>query len=274
MEGKIENQLRNGMHCRLCGGETTFILFKQKVLNKYDVQYLECNQCHSLQTEHPYWLKEAYEINLSTLDTGAAQRTLHNLSICFFIAKIFNIHNAIDFGGGDGLLCRLLRDYGINCYVVDKYALTVYAQGFTQPNFIKPDLITGFEVWEHLIQPGEELEQFFEPKPKILIISTQIYSRQGHGWWYISPETGQHIFFYSKEAIKQVSDKYGYKTVIRSGYAVFIRQDLVSIVKVILVNIIFLSKIRHVLRAILCFIPARYVLIDHLNQKKKLIKKE
>jgi hypothetical protein len=56
---------------------------------------------------------------LSYLDTGRAQRNLSDLAVCFFVSKLYKLKNIIDFGGGDGLLCRFLRDYGLNCFVKD-----------------------------------------------------------------------------------------------------------------------------------------------------------
>ena len=64
--------------CRLCGGAIT-PAFSTRVLGRYTVRYGLCGQCRSLQTETPYWLAEAYSRNLSSLDTGAAQRNLRNM---------------------------------------------------------------------------------------------------------------------------------------------------------------------------------------------------
>src|ERR1700730_9135404 len=121
------NETIDGGECRLCQGRLSF-RFKSTVLGRYSVHYFECRECRSLQTEPPYWLNEAYSHNLSGLDTGAAQRNLHNLAACYIISKLFGATDAIDYGGGDDLLCRLLRDYGLNCFVSDKYAKVTYAQ--------------------------------------------------------------------------------------------------------------------------------------------------
>src|SRR5690349_10770988 len=132
--------------CRLCDG-TIELQFRLQVLGQFDVGYFRCQRCHSLQTERPYWLEQAYRANnLSNLDTGAAQRNLHNLAACWSIAKLLRLRNVLDVGGGDGLLCRLLRDYELNCFVRDKYASPTYAQGFDEPDFAQPDMIVAFEV--------------------------------------------------------------------------------------------------------------------------------
>jgi len=109
------SQAESEQTCRLCGGSLATLFFK-KVLGKYDIAYLKCAQCFSLLTERPYWLEEAYQkSNLSNADTGAAQRNITNLAATYAISKLLKAKNVIDIGGGDGLLCRLLRDYQINC---------------------------------------------------------------------------------------------------------------------------------------------------------------
>ncbi|MBK8108789.1 MAG: hypothetical protein IPK42_25465 [Betaproteobacteria bacterium] len=146
--------------CRLCGGAIT-PAFSTRVLGRYTVRYGLCGQCRSLQSESPYWLAEAYSRNLSSLDTGAAQRNLRNLAASYAVARIYAAHNLLDLGGGDGLLCRLLRDTGLNCHVRDRYAQPTYAQGFDRPDFEVPDMVTAFEIFEHLPEPAVDLAEFF-----------------------------------------------------------------------------------------------------------------
>ncbi|OYW37190.1 MAG: hypothetical protein B7Z45_05635, partial [Azorhizobium sp. 12-66-6] len=116
--------------------------------------------------------------------------------------------NVVDIGGGDGLLCRLLRDYGINGFVKDKYAKPLYAQGYSEPDFAVPDLVTAFEVFEHFENPMRDIDEIFENRPKVVFISTGTYKNQMPGWWYFSVDSGQHIFFYSKEAFEHIARKY------------------------------------------------------------------
>jgi 2-polyprenyl-3-methyl-5-hydroxy-6-metoxy-1,4-benzoquinol methylase len=209
--------------CRLCGGAFKH-QFQLRVLGQIDVAYFECNACGSLQTEEPYWLEQAYsQKNLSQLDTGAAQRNIDNFVACWLIAKIFKLKNVVDFGGGDGLLCRLLRDHGLNCFVSDKYATPAYAQGFEQPTFERPDLLLAFEVMEHFANPREEVAQLFASAPRVLLLSTHRYSGQSSDWWYLTADSGQHIFFYSKKALAMVAHQYGYSLTIREDYLLLIQ---------------------------------------------------
>ncbi len=211
--------------CRLCGGPLTEA-FRTRVLNKYSVRYLRCGQCHSLQTETPHWLSEAYCENLSSLDTGAAQRNLRNLAASYAVAGIYGARNLLDLGGGDGLLCRLLRDTGLNCFVKDRYAVPTYAQGFDEPDFDKPDMITAFEVFEHLPNPATDLRDFFAGKPRVVLVSTEVYRGQGSDWWYISAESGQHVFFYSRHGLLRIGDTFGYRVVLSGEFILFVRNDI------------------------------------------------
>lgn len=210
--------------CRLCGGPTAW-QFSRLVLNRHDVGFFKCTTCHSLQTQQPYWLDEAYEHNLAALDTGAAQRNLTNLGAAVMTATTLRLRNILDFGGGDGLLCRLLRDYGFNCFLSDKYATATYAQAFTAPDFQRPDLVLAFEVFEHFANPAEDLEAVFALKPTALLATTELFRDQGATWWYLTPETGQHVFFYSPKAARVVAERYGYRVFVSGSYLVFIAKE-------------------------------------------------
>ncbi len=194
-----------------------------RVLNKYEVNYSQCTECASLQSAPPFWLNEAYESNLALLDTGSAQRNLANLAVVYGVSRALAARNILDFGGGDGLLCRLLRDYGLNCYVSDKYAAISYARGFTVPDFQVPDLLLVLEILEHFENPGTDIDALFCSNPHAILASTGIYSDQGPDWWYLTPETGQHVFFYSQRALVSIGRSRGYDVHVRSNYVLFLK---------------------------------------------------
>jgi len=256
-------------HCRLCSGELK-AKFSLKILNKHDVQYYQCESCHSLQTEPAYWLAEAYGSNLSNLDTGAVQRNWHNFYVIYLLCNIFKLHNVLDLGGGDGLLCRSLRDYEINCFVKDQYATPTYAQGFTEPDFDSPDLVLGFEVWEHLPNPTQDLERFFNKKPKALLITTALYDSQGADWWYLSAESGQHIFFYSLDALKLIAQQQGYELHEIEHFHLFIRKDCFSKLKLYLFKRSLRGKLNRYLKYKIMRKPTPGVWKDYLQQKALL----
>jgi hypothetical protein len=266
------NQHLTSHSCRLCSGALD-PQFQLRVLNKHEVEYFLCQSCGSLQTEPAYWLEEAYGSNLSNLDTGAVQRNWHNFYVIYLLCKIFKLQNVLDLGGGDGLLCRSLRDYEINCFVQDQYATPTYAQGFTEPNFETPDLILGFEVWEHLPEPAKDLKRFFDQKPKALLITTGIYQDQKSDWWYLTPESGQHIFFYSHKALEKIAQQFEYDLHIVENFLLFIRKDCASKLKLYLLQKSLRGKLNRYLKYKIMRKPTPGVWKDYLEQKARMEQK-
>lgn len=209
--------------CRLCGSDIQTYMFSATIMDCREINYYRCGRCDSLQTEAPTWLDQAYSLHLGTLDCGAVQRTLDNAALGLLVAKLWNLHNAFDYGGGDGMLTRLLRDYGINCFLWDKYARPVYAQGFTKPDFERPDMLFSFEVLEHFDRPSDQLDLLFSRHPTLILASTGIYLDQGPEWSYLSLKSGRHVFFYSRKAIDMIAKEHGYIVYIRGQYILFVR---------------------------------------------------
>lgn len=55
------------MKCKICDNKT-YNIFSAKILNKNNIKYYYCDYCGFLQTEEPYWLKEAYNNSISITD--------------------------------------------------------------------------------------------------------------------------------------------------------------------------------------------------------------
>jgi len=205
------------------------------------------------------------------LDTGAAQRNIANLAAAFSVSRALHLNDVLDFGGGDGLLCRLLRDYEINCFVNDKYASATYARAFGAPDFTRPGILLAFEVMEHFENPADDLRAIFQGNPTAILASTGIYRDQGADWWYLAPDTGQHLFFYSEKALRMIATSYNYQLLMCSGYFLFFRGTMIPRKHRYLIN--FLLQ-RHVLRMIsagMRLLPTRGVWRDFesLNSDKE-----
>ena len=88
------------MKCKICNHEAKNI-FTAKILNKYNVNYCYCNHCGFLQTEEPYWLKEAYSNPISIIDTGIMARNIGSSKITkvvlYFLFRKFG--KFPDYGG-------------------------------------------------------------------------------------------------------------------------------------------------------------------------------
>jgi hypothetical protein len=201
--------------CRLCGGKAVF-QFSQPVLNKYPVAYWRCEDCRCLETDPPHWLDESYrDVHLSA-DTGMVARTwqmAQTTSLLLSLAGVGPNVQGMDWGGGNGLFCRMMRDQAYNFVSDDKYAEPFYSRGFTRQSagINRSDIITSFELFEHLPDPGAELKQVLAFEPKLWIFSTQLYENQDSSWRYFGPDLGRHVFFYSSMGLHKFADENGFE---------------------------------------------------------------
>ena len=164
----------------------------------------------------PHWLDEAYAIPGVHIDVGCASRTLKNwagLSTLLGRLKLPKEALAFDFGAGSGLLGRLMRDIGYNFHSHDKYARPSFTSynNFDELPATKPQLITAFEVFEHLPEPKTDLEQLLGLRAPLIVFTTWFYSDQGEDWIYLVAECGQHVFFYSEQAMRELACTNGYE---------------------------------------------------------------
>ena len=200
------------MKCKICGNETHNI-FTAKILNKYDIKYYYCNYCGFLQTEEPFWLKEAYSNPISIIDTGIMARNIGSSKIIAVILFfLFNKYSKfLDFAGGYGFLTRLMRDIGFDFYWHDPYSPNLVARGFeSKSNNLKYELITSFESFEHFVEPIKEIESMIQFSDNILF-STELLIfpvPKPEEWWYYALESGQHISFYSYKTLRYIAQKY------------------------------------------------------------------
>jgi hypothetical protein len=232
------------MRCRLCDHDC-IPAFERTVLRRLTVRYYSCPACGALQTETPTWLDEAYDSAIAALDTGIVTRNLVNQAVIFLLARILRpAGRLVDFGGGTGMLCRLLRDIGFDAYLMDRYADPVFARGFG----LTPEaagqapvaILSCFEVFEHLSAPSAEIDALFALKPALLIASTKLCDGKGADWPYLVPETGQHVFFYARKTMAAIAAKHGYDYINRGDYHLFVR-DPISRVRRALIRL-FLSR--------------------------------
>ena len=202
------------MDSKITGGKTTF-LFNKKILGKHDVNYYCCDDTGYIQTTEPYWLEEAYSNAITKLDIGLVLRN-QNISLIAenILTQHFN-HNSkfLDYAGGYGLFTRMMRDKGFDFYNTDKFCENIFAE-FHDLNLLpanyKFELITAFEVLEHLSEPFTVLDEIFTFSEN-LFFTTEIIpidKNELENWWYLSLETGQHVAFYSIKSLEYIAKKY------------------------------------------------------------------
>jgi hypothetical protein len=214
--------------CRLCGSDSLY-RFSKMFLQKYEVKFYHCQNCLSLESELPYWLDEAYSEERRIPDIGMATRTMQLKRMTYLASKILrfsDVDKVLDWGGGNGLLVRMMRDDGIDAYLYDLYAKNFYAIGFEYDEGCRYSVITSFETWEHFVNPAEEIEVFFESNPTYIIISTGLYESQKSDWSYLTPWSGRHIFFYSLKARQMIAQKFGYYLLNMGSFSIFSKHKL------------------------------------------------
>jgi hypothetical protein len=202
------------MKCNICFAELRPFA-RALVLNKHDVGYFRCDSCGFVQTEEPYWLDEAYSAAINKSDTGLVNRN-QRLAVIVraLIAFLFpGSGRYADFGGGTGLFTRLMRDAGYDFHTCDKHCNNIFAQGFeASPSPESPfDVLTSFEVFEHMVRPLEDIEGMLAFSDNIVLTTSLLPSPtpKPDSWWYYCTDTGQHVSFYTEKALMTLADTLG-----------------------------------------------------------------
>lgn len=205
------------MNCKICESPAKLI-FKKKLLEKYQVDYFWCNNCGLVFTEKPYWLKEAYKSAITDSDIGlVARNLLLSKAVCLLI--FFKFYQSgrkyLDYAGGYGLLVRLMRDMGFDYYWKDNYCNNLFAKNFELESLVvndrKFELVTAFELFEHFVDPLEEINKMLGFGDSIFFTTNLCNFNSVEDikkWWYISAETGQHIIFYTEKSLAILAHKY------------------------------------------------------------------
>ncbi len=200
-------------NCRLCGG-TTSPTYKLEILKKYDIQYLSCESCGHFQTEKPYWLTEAYTEIINDEDLGIFRRNFFfsNFLTLWLGKKNPLTWKALDYSGGYGILVRLMRDQGLNFKWTDKYCENIFAKNATaNTQEEKFDLVTSFEVLEHVEDPVAFVKELLTYGKGTLLLSTVTFKGQfpSKDWYYLGKNHGQHIGFFNQRSLEKLAQLTG-----------------------------------------------------------------
>lgn len=228
------------MKCKICKSKIE-LAFSEKILNKYDVSYFKCSNCGVLFTEDPYWKDESYSQAIKISDTGLLDRNIRfskKLSSLIF----FNFNKKakfLDYAGGYGIFTRLMRDIGFDFYWYDPYTQNLLANGFEFDfkSGQRFELLTAFEVFEHLIDPIDEINKMLELSDSIAFSTELIPSNipDPKTWWYYGLDHGQHVILYAKKTLLTIAQLYKLNYYSFSGVHLFTKQKISS-------SIMFLNR--------------------------------
>jgi hypothetical protein len=207
--------LKMSRACKICGSGTR-VAFSKKILGRYEGVYHKCDDCGFLQLFEHDWLSEAYEGGAESLDTGLLTRNVNNAAKVASLLSILPKHGEpryLDYGGGYGILVRLMRDRGYDFSLYDPYGKGLFVRGLRDPlaEGRSYRLITAFEVAEHLPDPVSAFRLMYAMGYGIFF-STELQpadQRLLSEWWYLSTGTGQHLSFYTREALSRIASVIG-----------------------------------------------------------------
>ena len=129
--------------------------------------------------------------------------------------KIFGKNKGVltmlDYGGGNGLMAKMLKNKGFSAKSYDPF--------HDNPNIQKGrryHLVTAFEVVEHVPNQKKLFADMlgFIGDTGVLFFSTLLqnndFAEDGINWWYICPRNG-HVGFHTPQSLKAVVEPLGYK---------------------------------------------------------------
>ncbi len=135
----------------------------------------------------------------------------------------------LDVAGGYGILTRMLRDIGFNCYWADKYCANLMAPGFEyRPELGACRAVTAIEVLEHLTDPVAFIEEALATSgAQTLLFTTELYEGpppDPAAWWYYSFGTGQHIGFFQRRTLQALGARLGLHLASANGLHVLSKE--------------------------------------------------
>lgn len=200
--------------CTVCASPTS-PFDTGTILGRHQVTYYRCSTCGLVFLANPTWLDEAYENPISDGDTGLLRRCriLSTLTGSIIRAEGARGGRFLDWAGGYGILTRLMRDKGLDFWHHDPYATPVFARDHQDDGTSRYDLVTAFEVLEHLADPRAELREISQRTDKFLF-STMLLPDpvpRAADWWYFDPEVGQHITFHTRRSLELLGAALGYE---------------------------------------------------------------
>lgn len=204
--------------CRICGGASREH-FTATILGRYDVPFQYCEACDHIFAADPYWLEEAYSDAVVATDTDIAVR---NIVTALKLASLYRVAlnergqgRYADVAGGYGLLVRLLRDLGFDCFWSDRYAQNLFARGFEYDSALGPCVaISAMEAVEHAVNPREFIAAGLQDcGADTIVFSTGIFADGqpplAKQWDYYALDHGQHIAFFSHRGLARLAKRLG-----------------------------------------------------------------
>jgi len=193
--------------CPLCQSESTLFYKKNET-------YYKCTNCFGVFEDEKDRLNLTHEkIRYETHDNDVEDKNYQKFvsPITSSIFKDFQRESlGLDFGAGEGpIVSKVLQDNGFSVSQYDPF----FHKNEELLN-LKYDYIACCEVMEHFYHPEKEFEllRSMLKKGSKLYCMTEIYSDEVdfEKWYYKNDPT--HVFFYSKETIKYIKNRFNFSS--------------------------------------------------------------
>lgn len=215
-----------GPSCPVCGAERSEV-FRTTIRGRYVARYLKCANCGHLGVDDPHWLPEAYSGGqaLATVDSGtlARARSLAPRITVLFLSLFNRDAVFLDVGAGYGVLVRTMRDIGFDFRWEDPHAENLLARGFEYDGG-RCMAVVAMEVIEHMADPLDFVSNTMaRTAAKMLVFTTELLPKPvpSPDWWYLVPETGQHISFLERRTLDFIAARTGMYVRSRGNFHVF-----------------------------------------------------
>ena len=196
--------------CAVCSGSTKF-LFSYEVRGEHQASLRECLNCRFTYIANPHWLDESFSSELNDLDIGSVDRCLVLADFVEVLIRSMKSSKSrfLDWGGGYGLLSRIMRDRGLDFVSHDIYTRPLFVESSSNSNSETFELITMSEVALHLVDPVPVFTKIMESTDVLVFTAVIAPTVTPNDWWYLMPDTGQHVAIYHEETLQALAEKLG-----------------------------------------------------------------
>lgn len=205
--------------CPVCDGVGNHWA-EARLFGDTEVSYDRCTRCACIWALDVSWLDRAYSSAIARHDIGLLDRcvALSHVSSSIIASERMKHGKFLDWAGGYGAFTRLMRDRGYDFVDNDPMAENIFAgehrvQSVSGQRF---DLVTAYEVIEHLTAPLDQLAEVASLSDRLLL-TTQVLPDPPPApgeWDYYALDTGQHVLFYSHVGLRTLASRLGFDGVV------------------------------------------------------------
>ena len=200
--------------CKICGG-VLVLQIAVKVRSVHSAKLNRCTVCGLLGFDEVFWLDEAYRMPINPSDVGYVFRNVNSANILaeLLFRNGMPVGYYLDYGSGYGMFVRLMRDRGYCFHGVDPYCESLFASLAvgSKERFGEYELVSAFEVFEHLADPVASVEEMLK-YGKAVIFTTDLVPDPVPAiddWDYYGLEHGQHVAFWTKRSLTSLAGHFG-----------------------------------------------------------------